>query len=127
MPAIAAFALATDGSTGTITLNPTAIDAKGVAHWSSGESILDARTTATQSVRLPVKGGKVSRVQVNLNMPIMDTTDTTLKIGEVAARLEVVVPKNATAAQREKFVYMAKGLMYTSLVGSAVQDLVNFY
>lgn len=128
MPAIAAFAVATDGSSGSISFTPIGQDSKGVwTYLSPDDSVYDARQKVTQSFRLPNQKSKVARAQVKLSMPIMDSVDPTKKSGEIFANLEVVIPKFADAATRTQFLYELKGLLYTSVVSSALVEMESMY
>jgi hypothetical protein len=91
-------------ATGTVTYNPSSIDANGVATWYAANSIIDARKRLSMSVRQPSKGSQVARVQVKLMHPVMDTVDTSLKIGECLVNVECVFPKVSTQAQRDLLI-----------------------
>jgi hypothetical protein len=60
-------------------------------------------------------GSSAVRVKQKVVVPIMDTVDTTKKLGEIIANVELVLPKITTSAQR----IVARNLV-RSLVANAV-------
>lgn len=118
MPAIAAITIG-DGSTadagypaaGKVVFEPTFMDATGVMTWYSDESVMDAREKITLSVRQPAKGSQVARVIVKVATPVMDDDDSSLKVGEILATCEFVIPKRTTEAQRTRFVAVVRNLL----------------
>lgn len=106
---------------------PSQIDAAGVAKWSDQATIFDARKTLSISVRPPAKGSQVTRVQVKLVHPVMDTVDTSLKIGECVANLDLILPKRATLAQRDLLLANLASFLFKNEVGEAVDNLESIY
>lgn len=88
------------GATGAVTYSPSVIDPNGVAHWVASGAVYDADKKLSMSVRRPTKGSQVIRVQVKLVHPLMDSVDTTLKIGDCLANVELVFPKRADETAR---------------------------
>lgn len=116
------------GETGPVNYVPSQIDPNGVAIWYTANSVLDARYKMTMSVRQPVKGSQVARVQVKLVHPVMDGTDPTLKVGENLANIEFVFSKRATQAQRELLVGHILTFCHDSTeMGAAVASLESIY
>ena len=98
---------------GAYTFSPAYIDSAGVATWytmDTGE-VLDAREKITLSVRQPSKGSQVARVTAKLVVPVMDSDDATLKIGEGIATAEFVIPKRMTDTERTKLIYLFANLI----------------
>ncbi len=116
------------GATGTHTYVPTVIDQNGVAMWSLDGAVYDANKRLSLSVRRPTKGSQVIRVQLKLAHPLMDATDTTLKIGECLISVEAVFPKRAAQADRDllmgDLVYM---LNEDSAITNAFSILASVY
>ena len=73
--------------------------------------MLDAREKITLSVRQPSKGSQVARVTAKLVVPVMDSDDATLKIGEGIATAEFVIPKRMTDTERTKLIYLFANLI----------------
>lgn len=128
MAAIIALAVALDGLTPptTLTLNPVGINDKNIAVWKSDESVYDARSTLTSSLRLPSKNQKVARHFQKFTMPIM-AEDGLTQAGEFIFNGECVIPKNSTAEQRAHFMTAIGSLIFASPVQDAVKDLEGTY
>lgn len=90
----------TDSSAVAQTLKPVIIDSTGVAKWLGTESVLDGKKSATMSMSLPKNGSPVARLRQRITIPVMDTVDTTKKIGDAYVNVEYVLPKQATLTQR---------------------------
>lgn len=117
----------TDSASANRTFVPASIDQNGVARWFETASVLDARLGVSLSTRLPTKGGNVARVTGKLVIPVMDTVDTSLKVGEIIGTFEFVIPKRATTTQKHD----ARSLMYAFIgdanVLAAVRDQLSVY
>jgi hypothetical protein len=102
------------GATGAEAYIPSLIDPNGVAIWTIPGAVFDAEKRLSFSVRRPTKGSQVIRVQAKLVHPVMDSVDTTLKLGDILINLECVFPKRSTEAQRKKAVGHISEFIYNS-------------
>jgi len=110
------------------TFGPSGIDQKGVAKWmTTSEASLDARRTVTMSVTLPKNGSSVVRVKQRVAIPIMDAVDTTKKIAEAYANIELVLPKQATSTNRLDLRKYAEKLIADAVTTAAVTDFESIY
>jgi hypothetical protein len=114
MPAIAPIVLG-DGTSnvhtgwsgtasGAVTFVPSYMNSAGVMTWyhlDTGDSV-DARDALSISVRQPSKGSQVARVTAKVVVPVMDEDDSSLKVGEGIATIEIVIPKRMAEADRVK-------------------------
>lgn len=124
MAAIASVTLA-DGQVApsNVVFTPQDKDANGVVLWLAPGSTLDERPRLSASVRLPKNGSAVSRVQARIAIPIMDTVDTTKKIGDAIFAGEFVLPKTVSLASRKNLLAFAKNFLDHAVIESAVHDL----
>lgn len=106
---------------------PIGIDAGNIAKWQKSESVFDARPAVTFSVTHPKAGGQVVRIKAKVTLPIMDTTDTSLKLGECIANVEYVLPKRATSTQRLDLNAYTKSLLAHASMTAAVTNLEGIY
>lgn len=132
MPAFAAvvgkdFNGSLTGATNAVTYTPNLIDANGVAVFSNDGAVYDANKRLSVSVKRPTKGSQVIRVQLKLVHPIMDATDTTLKVGECLVNLEAVFPKRATLAERELIMGHLVHIVNETDVSGVFTVLESFY
>jgi len=113
-------AYSSGAASGKRTFVPTFFDSAGVMTWYTTDTgeVLDARDKITMSVRQPAKGSQVARVTAKLVVPVMDSTDATLKIGEAIATAEFVIPKRMVDTERTKFYYQFANLV----AGSGTSD-----
>jgi len=127
------------GSGGSYAFVPSFIDASGVATWFVLGDVLDARPKFTLSVKLPKAGSQVARITAKAVLPVMDATDSSLKVGDCIGTIEFVIPKKATEDDRYDILAIltnllvgnAKALSYTSGpvtdIQKAVVDLESVY
>lgn len=106
---------------------PAAIDSQGVATWRSSNSVYDAKLRVTMSVSYPKNGSEVVRVRQRVTIPIMDTVDTTKKLGEAYASVEFVLPKRATQTQRLDLRAHVKDLVANAVTTAAVDSFESIY
>lgn len=126
MPAFAALTL-TDHAAANIVFGPTAIDANGVAKWLGPETVFDGKKSVTQSISLPKNGSSVVRVKQRIAIPVMDTVDTTKKIGEAYVNVEYVMPKQAALATRLDLKAFLVDLAGESLTTNALTSFESAY
>lgn len=105
---------------------PQSLDG-GVATWLTSDSVFDAKKKLTMSVSLPKNGGQVSRVKQKIVIPIMDPVDTTLKVAELYANLEFVIPKQASETQRLDLRKHCSTLVDNAISTAAHQFLESIY
>ncbi len=110
-----------------VVFTPSKIDADGVALWYSTASVLDARPRCTLKVVPPSGNSSVGRVQGRVAVPIMDTVDTSKKIGECLGTFEFVLPKQATETQRLDIRKLLDTLVQNAVTTAAVQYLESQY
>jgi hypothetical protein len=110
-----------------IVFTPSKIDAEGVALWYSTATVLDGRPRCSLKVVSPVGNSSVGRVTGRVAVPIMDTVDTSKKIGECLGTFEFVMPKVATETQRLDIRKMLDTLVLHAATTAAVQYLESQY
>lgn len=107
---------------------PAGIDPQGVAKWMTNtETVFDARRVATMSLSLPKNGSSVVRLKQKVLIPIMDTVDTTKKIGEAYALVELVMPKTASTTVRLDLRKYADQFLTNAVTTAAVQNFESIY
>jgi len=112
------------GATNSVNYVPSRIDPNGVAIWTLAGASFDAEKKLSMSVRRPTKGSQVIRVQVKLVHPVMDATDTTLKIGDCLANVELVFPK--TVEQEDRYLLVGHLLEFLHN-GAAFAGAIDSY
>nr|QDH89852.1 MAG: hypothetical protein H4BulkL22317e12091_000002 [Leviviridae sp.] len=128
MTAFAAITL-DDAASAAAVFSPSTIDPNGVAKLFENVSgqVFDSRRAISLGVKLPKNGGNVARVTAKVVVPVMDPNDSSIKIGEVIANCEFVLPKTATDTQRaDALAFMANFLADASVV-AAVGSLESIY
>lgn len=110
-----------------VTFNPSSIDAAGVATWVTNASVFDAKERVTMSVSLAKNGSTVSRIKQKVTIPIMDTVDTSLKLAEAYATIEVVIPKSSTSTHRLDLRKHCSTLLDHAVSTAAFTDLESIY
>lgn len=109
------------------TFNPTSIDSSGVAKWLGTETVFDGRKSVTMSVTLPKNGSSVIRVKQKVTIPVMDTVDTTKKIGDLYANIEFVIPKQASLTARNDLQKFVDQLVVNAVTTAAVTGFESIY
>lgn len=102
------------------TFRPLSIDANGVARWAEDASVYDAKLTAALSIKQPSKDGKVVRVTGKITIPIMDTVDTSKKLGDAVANVEFLLPKISDTGTRSNALALMSSFLASTPVESAV-------
>lgn len=126
MSAFAALSLLNEAAVAQ-TFNPCNIDSAGVAKWLGTETLLDAKKVVTMSVSLPKNGSSVVRVKQRVLVPIMDTVDTTKKIGEAYANVELVIPKFASSTVRLDVRKYADQLLINAVTTASISNFESIY
>lgn len=109
------------------TFAPSTIDQAGVAKYFEVADIFDARKSLSASLRLPSKGSQVARIQLKVNIPVMDEVTPTLKVGDAFCNIEFVVPKRATLDMRKDLLAFAKNYLAEASVVASVHALESVY
>lgn len=110
------------------TFSPSVIDPNGVARlFEDGDVPFDGRNAISLGVKLPKNGSQVARVTAKVVVPVMDSIDSTKKIGEVIFNGEFVIPKGATLAQRSDILAYAANFLADTSVEDAVTKLESVY
>lgn len=110
-----------------VTFTPSAIDSSGVATWYSTHAVLDGRPRATLQVLNPKNGSTVARVKGKVVLPVMDTVDTSKKVGECLGTFEFVLPKQATETNRLDIRKMVDTMIQNAVTTAAVQYIESVY
>lgn len=126
MTAFAALTLQNNAAA-NVTFNPQSIDSSGVATWFTSDSVFDAKKKVTMSVSTPKGNGTVSRIKQRVMVPIMDTVDTTKKIGEAYVNIEAVIPKVTSDIIRLDLRKYADTLLTNAVSTAAFQNLEAIY
>lgn len=126
MGAFASLALQNNAAA-TVTFAPSAIDSNGVASWFVTNAIYDARWKATMQVSLPKNGSSVARVKQRIVIPVMDTVDTTKKVGEGYVNVEFVFPKQMSQTNRLDLRKLVDTLLQHAVTTAAATDLESIY
>jgi len=126
MTALAAITL-DDGASAPVVFSPSAIDSNGVARLFSTADTFDARRSISNSVRLPSKGSQVARVTLKVIVPVMDEDVPSLKVGDTLCNIEFVIPKRATAQDRDDILAFAANLLADASTVASVTNLESVY
>lgn len=126
MSAFAAMTLQNNSAV-NVTFNPQSIDADGVARYITSDAIYDAKSIVTAKLSTPKAGSDVSRVTLKVMVPVMDTVDTSKKVGECVWTISGVLPKRATQTQRLDSRKYAEKLLGLALVTSMVDTYEGIY
>lgn len=110
-----------------VVFNPTSIDSNGVATFLTNDSSYDAKKVATMSVKLPTKGGTMTRIKQKVLIPIMDTIDATKKVGEAYVVIEASIPKIASESVRLDLRAHAADFLSDAVTTAAYQNLEAIY
>lgn len=111
-----------DYTPANVVFSPARIDSKGVAKWFAPETVVfDDKRSLTLLVKEPVGNSNVARVSAKLTFPVMDTVDTTLKLGDAIGSFEFVLPKQTPLATRRH----VKALLVSFLANAAITDAVE--
>lgn len=116
-----------DSSAANVVFNPSSIDSDGVATWRTGDAIFDAKKTVSMSVKTPANGSNVVRIKQRIVIPVMDTVDPSVKVGEAYATLEFVISKKATETQRLDLRKHLETLVSNAVSVAALQNLESIY
>lgn len=127
MTAFAAILLDDDGDT-PHTFSPSTIDSNGAARlFENGDVPFDGRNALSLSVKLPKNGSQVARVTAKVVVPVMDSIDSTKKVGEVLGNVEFVIPKGATTSHRADLLAFVRNFLADPSVEAAVSELESIY
>lgn len=126
MSAFASLTLVNNAAANVV-FNPQSIDSQGLATWLTSDSVYDAKKKVTMLVSLPKNGSTVARVKQRIMVPIMDSVDATLKVGEAYANIEVVFPKNCSETIRLDLRKYADTLLTNAISTAAFQNLEAIY
>lgn len=126
MTAFAAITLQNNAAANVV-FTPSQIDKDGVATWFAPGAVLDARPKATLKVTNPKAGSNVARVSARITVPVMDTVDTTKKVGDVIGTVEFVMPKQATETHRLDIRKLLDKMLLDATMTAAVQNIESIY
>jgi hypothetical protein len=127
MTAFAAISL-DDAASAAVVFSPSTIDPNGVAHLYAPETnVIDDRRHISLGVKLPKNGSAVARVTAKVVIPVMDDTDTSLKVGECIANVEFVIPKRATEVNRNDLLAFASEFLADASIVAAMGSLESIY
>lgn len=117
----------TDEATGNVIFSPSSLDKEGVATWRSADTMLDAQYVVTQSLTVPKTNGQMIRLKQRVMIPLFDAIDTTKKIGEAYANVEIVAPRYSTDSVRKDLRAYAKSLLGNAVTTAALGNLESVY
>lgn len=100
---------------------------ENIATWFDDNAVFDAKRRVTMSVTLPKNGSQVVRVKQKVVIPIMDAVDTSLKVGEVYANVEFVIPKRASQTQRLDLRAFVQNLVANAVSTAAIDTAQGIY
>lgn len=127
MSAFAAITLA-NSVPANVVFSPARIDSKGIAKWMAPSTVVyDDKPSMTLLVREPQNGSNVARVTGKITVPVMDTVDTSLKLGDAIGSFEYVLPKQCTLVQRQNIHALLKDLLTEAVITDAVENLASVY
>lgn len=126
MSAFAALTLKNNAAANVV-FNPASIDSSGVARWMTADAIYDSKKAATMLVTYPKNGSSVCRIKQKIVVPIMDTVDASLKVGEAICNIDVVLPKNCSETTRLDLRSFASELLANAVSTAAFQNLEGIY
>lgn len=113
------------------TLTPASNGADGVCRWHDREhngGIALGFSTATFSVREPVKAGGVTRVKLTISVPKLDTTTTVPSlIGVGQASAEFIFPGAYTRQDRRDLRAFLWNMIGTDALGDNIVDMQRPY
>ncbi len=98
-----------------------------VASWATAGSSYDAKTVATFSLVPPTSKATRARVKLKVSIPIMDAVQTTLKVDELIANVELVLPKIAVLADRQNLRAYIADFLTDTVVVNAVENFEGVY
>lgn len=87
-------------------------------------SSLDARVTASFSISPASKTSAVHRVKAKMVTPLMDTVDTTKKVGETVVNVEFLLPKLGIKTIRQDSLAFMLDFLNKAPLKDAITDLI---
>lgn len=122
-----------DGQTTPVThtFSPASNGADGVARWQDREhnsGMAIGFSTATFSVREPVKPGGPTRVRMTIHVPKLDTTGVVpVLVSTGWAQLEYLFPGNFTLQDRKDLRAYINGMNHSNALGDNVELMSKPY
>lgn len=98
-----------------------------VASWSAAGASYDAKTIATFSLVPPTTKSTRARLRLKVTVPIMDAVQTTLKVDELIANVELVLPKTSVLADRQNLRAFIADFLTDAVVVAAVENFEGVY
>lgn len=120
---MSAFATLTlkNNATTDVVFSPLTIDSNGVAQYGTADTIYDGKTFVSISSKVPSVRSNKARLKLKITHPLMDSVDTTKKLDEAIATVDIAYPKNMSqAARRDLKAYIAT--LVTNAVTTAFVD-----
>lgn len=110
---------------------PASNGADGVCRWHDREhnsGVAIGFSTATFSVREPVKPGGVTRVKLTMSVPKLDTTTTVPSlIGVGQASAEFIFPGAYTHQDRKDLCVFLRNMIWTDALGDNIVNMQRPY
>lgn len=116
-----------DYAVANVVFSPAKIDSTGLAKWYAPGTVFDAKPSCTLLVKEPKNGSNVARVSCRITIPVMDTVDTTKKIGDTIGSVEFVLPKQASLTARRDVKALIVSLLANAAITDAVENLASVY
>lgn len=101
--------------------------ANNVASWAAAGASYDAKSIATFSLQQPSGKSTRARLKLKVSIPIMDAVQTTTKIDELIASVELVLPKSSVLLDRQNLRAYIADFLTDTVVVNAVEKFEGVY
>lgn len=98
-----------------------------VASWVNVGSFYDESPRATFSLVPPTARASRARVRAKVTIPIMDSVSGAIKVDELIANVEFVLPKNSNLNQRKNLRAFLVDFVNDNVVINAIQNFESVY
>lgn len=126
MSAFAALTLPNNAAVNVV-FSPQSIDSNGVATWMTQDSVYDARSVITSSLKLPKNNSSMVRIKERIVVPVMDSVNPSLKLGESIVNIDVALYKGSSETHRLDLRKYAEKLIADAINTAAFQKLESIY
>lgn len=126
MTAFASLTLVNNAAANVV-FNPSSIDVKGIASWTTAETVYDGRSRVTQQLTLPSNGSTAIRLKQRIVIPLMDVVDVNKKVDEAFVNIEFKFPKNISETTRLDLRRYAEKLIENAVTTDAIQKFEGIF
>lgn len=126
MSAFAALTLKNNATTDVV-FSPLTIDTNGVAQYGSLNAIYDGKTFVSISSKVPSVRSNKARLKLKITLPLMDAVDTSKKIDEAIASVEIAFPKNMGQSSRRDLRAYIDTLISNAVTTAFVDGFEGIY